>query len=665
MKKFYSLAFGLLGCGLIAAQPANDDCSGAISIPVNADSSCTVTYQGVFDGTETPNPVADDVCSANHNDIWFEFAAVAETCQVSVDPYYYAIGMAVFSGECGGLTQLGCNAGTVNLSGLTIGETYKIMLYYIEDSPIVSPLPLGFTLCVHANNSVVIDDMSFTDTDLANTLLMNSECIGISNIVVQGNTAGEQSVGVFYAGEGNFPFEAGLVMSTGLLQNIPGPTNYFFSSPLPSSGSDADLAALNAAQGSTGQLYDTSSIAFDFVPLIPQLSFDFLFASNEYGIFQCYYADIFAFLLTDLETGEVTNLAVVPGTTTPISVTTIRDTAYNSACTSVNAEYFGEYYLENITAPINMRGGTVPITAQANVVPGHQYHIKMAIADYLDQAMDSAIFLSSASFDIGTLQSEFYNIISSGGNQLCNGSSTMLSIPYVEGFTYQWNYNGEPVEGATGNMLSADQAGEYSVDISSPYSPCVGVQLFSLEFVITDENIQAITLPPLTTPVTTTGTADFDLAAVQAQALAALPLGFSISFFATAADAQAGVNPLPATYTVPGPAEYTVYTRLQNDATGCYVIGEVALYATITSGVNNNTFAAFSCYPNPATDAITLTNGTTITQVELYNLLGQKQLSQQTDATTVTLPVTALAKGVYLLKVYSGSESQAVRFIKE
>ena len=44
------------------------------------------------------------------------------------------------------------------------------------------------------------------------------------------------------------------------------------------------------------------------------LILDFLFASNEYGEFQCGFSDVFAFLLTDLTTGVTTNIAVVPGT---------------------------------------------------------------------------------------------------------------------------------------------------------------------------------------------------------------------------------------------------------------------------------------------------------------------------------------------------------------
>ena len=63
--------------------------------------------------------------------------------------------------------------------------------------------------------------------------------------------------------------------------------------------------------------------------------FDFVFASNEYGQWQCGFSDVFAFLLTDLTTGETKNLAVLPNTDSTISIRNIRDNQYNSSCTSI------------------------------------------------------------------------------------------------------------------------------------------------------------------------------------------------------------------------------------------------------------------------------------------------------------------------------------------
>jgi hypothetical protein len=114
-------------------------------------------------------------------------------------------------------------------------------------------------------------------------------------------------------------------------------------------------------------------LEFDFTPISPTFSFDFLFASEEYGNFQCQFSDAFAFLLTNTVTGVTTNLAVVPNTNLPISVVTIRDFLYNSSCPSANVEYFGSYNGGSAaaTAAVNFNGQTKLMNASAVLTPIH------------------------------------------------------------------------------------------------------------------------------------------------------------------------------------------------------------------------------------------------------------------------------------------------------
>src|SRR5690606_40410793 len=104
----------------------------------------------------------------------------------------------------------------------------------------------------------------------------------------------------------------------------------------------ADLQAISIANGQPSSINDVTYLQFDFTLINDIMSCNFLFSSNEYGTFQCSYADVFAFILTDLTTGEVSNLAVIPGTNIPVSVVNIKDGAYNSSCPSANIEYFGQ-----------------------------------------------------------------------------------------------------------------------------------------------------------------------------------------------------------------------------------------------------------------------------------------------------------------------------------
>src|SRR5699024_5351268 len=152
------------------------------------------------------------------------------------------------------------------------------------------------------------------------------------------NGQGFSSIGYFDAGFSDFPINRGIVMATGNAKSTEGPatsTSYGGSWP-----GDSDLTDLiHEVEGSS--FYDSNDatiIEFDFVSFANNVSFNFLFTSNEYGQYQCDYSDVFAFFLTDSD-DNTENLAVVPGTTTPVSVTTIRDSQYNTGfdnCPSAN-----------------------------------------------------------------------------------------------------------------------------------------------------------------------------------------------------------------------------------------------------------------------------------------------------------------------------------------
>ena len=104
--------------------------------------------------------------------------------------------------------------------------------------------------------------------------------------------------------------------------------------------------------------------------------------------------------------GSVLNLAKVPGTDDEVSVFNVRDEAYNDWCDSVNPEWFDMYYGDGgqppLSDPINIIGYTKVMTAAAEVIPGELYHIKLVIADALDDALDSAVFIGEGTFRIGS-----------------------------------------------------------------------------------------------------------------------------------------------------------------------------------------------------------------------------------------------------------------------
>src|SRR5690625_2890112 len=278
---------------------------------------------------------------------------------------------------------------------------------------------------------ITVDD-GYTAENLVIDVLIDNPCDVVSNVTSFTGTDipsdGTPGIGYFSAENTSFGLTSGIILSSGNVNNASGPETSYSGGGFSWPG-DGDLDDLTASQGGTAGTYNASIIEFDFVSYTDQISFDYVFASAEYGFYQCFFADSFGFFLTD-QAGNTENIALVPNTSTPVSVTSIRDNTYNSDCNSVNPEYFDKYYgplngLPGVANPISYRGYTVKLTAIANVVPGQIYHIKLAIADYSDIALDSAVFLQAGSFELGSVDLG-PDLTIDNQNAPCEGSSAIL-----------------------------------------------------------------------------------------------------------------------------------------------------------------------------------------------------------------------------------------------
>ncbi|MGG7035363.1 MAG: choice-of-anchor L domain-containing protein [Flavobacterium sp.] len=312
--------------------------------------------------------------------------------------------------------------------------------------------------------------------DLVKNILIKSPCIEISNI----SSTATCGFGYFNRNNSDFPFVEGLVISNGQAKNAEGKYRHNKGEYYCSGLGDADLQEINTKNGNPKDILDASSVKFDFVAIGEKFSFKYLFASDEYGSFQCSYSDAFAFILKDITPGfEATparNLAVIPGTATdtfdgvPVSVTNIRKAENKPGvqCGDSYPEFFGQFNETNIEdSDINFKGQTVPLIAYADVIPTHKYTVKMVIGDYSDASLDSAVFIEAGSFDLGQPA-----IVSEEGIRenlpLCQGTPQIIRSgkSKIPGVTYTWKRNGVLIPGADSNSITIDKEGVYSVTYS-------------------------------------------------------------------------------------------------------------------------------------------------------------------------------------------------------
>lgn len=568
----------LLVTNIAFAQPANDECANATPIPVNSGLLCTQSVSSSLTGaTPSPSSIVTGCANTQYNDVWFSFTPTTVNHTITIVPAQpgLVLNFFIYSGNCNSLQYQNCNSANTNPENLVIGQTYKIRVF----TESMSATSLDFSICINTAEIIIVNT-SQTAQQLVQDVLIGTPCMVVSNIATSGGATYNlpSSIGTFNKSNASFPLESGIVLSTGAATKVPGP-NKTYQNNVSGWPGDQELAQIMGM----GNYMDATSLEFDFVPVIDHISFDYLFASGEYGMYQCAYADAFAFILTDVLTGVKTNLAVVPGTNTPVAVTTINDAQYIpsgvATCPSVNSQYFGSYYgTVPFAAPINFNGITVPMTAQSAVTPGHQYHIKIVIANRSDHLYNSAVFLKAGSFNIGSIDSGYTQLTSSAGPVLCNGQSTLLSVNGSSSLNYTWKHNGNPVPGATSNTLTATEAGTYTVNMAIP-----GNSGCSVEHSITLHFAEGTTAPALEDmwvyEPNSDGMHPFNLAA-QATAITS-QTGYAnmvVSFHLTEADAQANVNPLTTPYVnIANPQD--IYVRVQNPSNNCYVVSMFSIGA--------------------------------------------------------------------------------------
>ena len=278
--------------------------------------------------------------------------------------------------------------------------TLSIILFFQFSSPVNAQISL---------------DCNDNADQLVNYLV---DGVAFSNATVSGFDC---SMGYFEGEDLNIDIPSGIVMATG------GLTGGFSSIVIDPGGTelqggagiDADLTQqLEIVGASATNLNDLIIIEFDFETTSDEIVFEYVFASLEYTGYTCsQFNDIFGFFLSGPGingpfSNNAINLALVPDneaqtsfTDSPVIINTINSGVPSGGdstpCDDIdpNWEDYSVFFNANPDLDqINFNGFTVPLIATASVIPCETYHIKLAIADVSDGALNSGVFLAENSF---------------------------------------------------------------------------------------------------------------------------------------------------------------------------------------------------------------------------------------------------------------------------
>ena len=262
------------------------------------------------------------------------------------------------------------------------------------------------------NAQLVIDD-SYTPEELVQDFFVG-DGVEVLNVTFNGEPGTElnNQIGLFSNGlNDGLEIDSGLVMASASVLSTIG---IGFDPPTNPITNDPDLQDLSGQN-----MNDCAILEFDFIPTGDSLVFRYVFASSEYSGFTCTgFNDVFGFFISGPGidggfTNNADNIALIPGTEIPVGVNTINGgeptgggTVQN--CLDANPNFVNDtiYFVDNIgniNSSFTFNGYTVTLEAIALVNCLDTFHIKLAIGDALDGALDSGVFLEAGSFSSNAL----------------------------------------------------------------------------------------------------------------------------------------------------------------------------------------------------------------------------------------------------------------------
>ncbi|WP_071517681.1 choice-of-anchor L domain-containing protein [Geitlerinema sp. PCC 9228] len=230
-------------------------------------------------------------------------------------------------------------------------------------------------------------------TDLTNNIL--GPGINVNSVTYKG---ADGASGTFTNGKSSIGIDSGILLTSGQAKDAEGPngngdvdevsggfdendelkrgasTENFFSG-------DSDLDTLIPQNSAT---QDATSLEIEFESAGGDVFFNYAFASEEYIDFEgTQFNDVFGFFL------DGTNIAKIPGPSTPVSINTVN---------SVNNSSQFNQNIDPANFNLEYDGFTDVFQAQALDLEPGSHTIKLAIADTSDRILDSGVFLQANTF---------------------------------------------------------------------------------------------------------------------------------------------------------------------------------------------------------------------------------------------------------------------------
>ncbi len=240
--------------------------------------------------------------------------------------------------------------------------------------------------------------------------------------------------------------------------------------------------------------------------------------------------------------------------------------------------------------------------------------------------------------------------ISAGGPiTFCQGGNVLLTATY-SGATLQWKKNGINIPGATSSTYLVTTKATYTCETTSP----CGIATSTGIFVNVNKN---------PTAAITAGGATTFCAGGSVVLTANAGGGLNYQWY-KGASLIAGATSLNYTATLAG----NYKCRVTKTATGCFKNSNlITVTVPCKKGELLNDEDAFTIYPNPATDKLTINLNRSIinsSTVMITDILGKILARETIYSSAIEIDISQFSDGMYFIKMEINGEEFIARFIK-
>jgi outer membrane protein OmpA-like peptidoglycan-associated protein len=359
-----------------------------------------------------------------------------------------------------------------------------------------TPFALFITLLIFLFSSSTLYCQLAVDTSVTKEQLVEMliDDIYYDNVAVH---CDGQAIGVFShpVDSSNLAIQSGILLTTGRASNAIGPNHSGGKSR--NNNTDVFDKDLSKLANDDKEVRDRCILEFDIVPIGDEISFNYIFASEEYPEYVgSSYNDVFGFFVSGPGIrGPYENKAINIATLNnekdskkpyAVAINTINNgtTGYSGSTDNCKPPHgslaFSHLYNDNTAddttgLQIQYDGFTNKLRASLKVRRCQRYHFKLAIADINDAALDSGVFIEKNSFKSNVLLADKAITLPSCPES-CDGN---IKLEIIEGqekdYEITWTVDGTAVNADDLTLGSLCAGTKVKISIKTKNGQCAQV----------------------------------------------------------------------------------------------------------------------------------------------------------------------------------------------